>query len=80
MWRAFFLAVGTYAVILGAEALAIDKAELKASSTNQSPFAPRFGSATKEIEPPDWAPWSLISGGAVTILYSFTLPAKMKGG
>jgi hypothetical protein len=25
---------------------------------------------------PDWAPWSLISGGAVTILNFFSLPTK----
>ena len=31
----------------------------------------------REVSPPEWAPWSLLSGGAVVMLYSFTLPAKM---
>jgi hypothetical protein len=34
--------------------------------------------AKRELVPTDWAPWSLISGGAVTILYSFTLPKRMQ--
>lgn len=80
MWRAFFLALGTYCLILGAECLAIDKAELKApENTSRNPFS-RFSQGKREIEPPAWAPWSLMSGGAVVILYSFTLPAKLKGG
>jgi hypothetical protein len=29
--------------------------------------------------PPDWAPWSLLSLGAVTIIYSFTIPKRMEG-
>ena len=31
---------------------------------------------TREINPPDWAPWSLISAGAVVIIYSFTIPKR----
>lgn len=68
MWRAFFLAVGIYACILGAECLLIDKAVL----------APREGTGREELVPPDWVSWSLLSAGAVTILYSFTLPQRVK--
>jgi hypothetical protein len=74
--RAFFLAVGLYAFILGLECLVIDKAVLK----------PRGDSAVeqaavpyREITPAEWAPWTLLSAGAVVMLYSFTLPAKMRG-
>ncbi len=68
MWRAFFLAVGITAVLLGAECLAVDKVVVR---------APREGGPS-EIIPPDWAPWSLISAGAVTVLYSFTIPQRVK--
>jgi hypothetical protein len=33
----------------------------------------------REVEPPEWAPWSLMSVGAVVILYTFTIPKKMTG-
>jgi hypothetical protein len=35
-------------------------------------------SARREISPPDWAPWTLMSGGAVVMLYSFTLPKRVR--
>ena len=54
---------------LGLEALAVEKAVLHAAST-----AP----GAREIVPPEWAPWSLLSIGAITVLYSFTIPARAK--
>jgi hypothetical protein len=39
-----------------------------------------MASAQREISPPEWAAWSLLSAGAVVILYSITLPQKMKSG
>lgn len=75
MIRAFFLAVGIYAFILGLECLVIDKAVLKA---NPDSAAQQLAMPYREITPAEWAPWSLLSGGAVVMLYSFTLPAKMR--
>ncbi len=66
MWRSFFLAVGVFLFILGAEALVVERAVL-----NRGDAA--------NIIPPEWAPWSLLSAGAVVILYSFTIPKKMAG-
>jgi hypothetical protein len=74
MVRAFFLAVGMYAFVLGLECLVIDKAVLHA---NPDGAAGQLASV-REITPADWAPWSLLSGGAVVMLYSFTIPAKMR--
>lgn len=76
MWRATFLGLGAYACLLGAECLVIDKAVLNRTETTQAgPFA--YNSVrNREFVPPDWAPWSLLSGGAVTMLYSFTLPKR----
>lgn len=72
MWRSFFLAVGAYCCLLGVEALALEKAVVKTT-----PSQPR--SATRDVIPPDWAPWSLLGTGAVVLLYSFTLPQRVGG-
>jgi len=80
MLRAFFLAIGLTAFILGLECLVIDKAVLQPSRDNSaSAMAQQMAPGVRELSPPEWAPWSLLSGGAVVILYSFTLPAKMRG-
>jgi hypothetical protein len=76
MFRAFFLALGTSAFILGLECLAIDKAVLHARAGSGA--AEQIAVSYREFAPPDWAPWSLLSAGAVVMLYSFTLPAKLK--
>ncbi len=85
MWRAFFLAIGVYLVLLGAQCLAVEKFVLKA----REPVAPKtdlFGNPQPQlgprrvIDPPDWAPWSFMSTGAVVCLYSFTIPSRVKGG
>ena len=56
MWRAFFLAVGIYCVILGAECLAVEQAILATEGS-------------RPIIPPSWAPWSLMSAGAVVAYF-----------
>ena len=73
MLRAFFLALGLSAFILGLEALVIDKAVLIPTRDAVA------GAAQRGVTPAEWAPWSLLSGGAVVMLYSFTIPAKMRG-
>ena len=87
MWRSFFLAVGLTAVFLGVECLGVEKMNLKIRepSTPGTP-ASFFSAATppkegpqKTLAPPRWAPWSLMSLGAVVCLYSFTLPGRWKG-
>jgi hypothetical protein len=80
MFRAFFLAVGIYAFILGLECLFVDKAVLQPSrAASASALAQQVAPVSREITPAEWAPWSLLSAGAVVMLYSFTLPAKMRG-
>jgi hypothetical protein len=73
MWRALFLAVGMYLLVLGAECLAIDQA------TINNPGDEEGGPTIVTVTPQPWVPWSLISAGAVTMLYSYTLPQKFKG-
>jgi hypothetical protein len=71
MWRAFFLAIGITVTVLGAEFMAVEKAVLK--QTN-SETGERF---TRVVQPPEWVPWTLLSAGAVVILYSFTIPRRV---
>jgi hypothetical protein len=70
MWRSFFLAIGVYVCLLGVQALAVERAVLKADAASQAGIQ-------REIVPPEWAPWSLIGAGAVVVLYSFTIPRRV---
>ena len=87
MWRAFFLALGIYCCILGAECLIVDQFVMagEAPAATEAIAAPPgpatlFGAtapppplAQRDIEPAEWAPWSLLSAGAVIILYALTI-------
>ena len=77
MWRSFFLAMGLATLLLGAEFLAINKATLKLPTDDtlqQSSFMTSVNETfrTREFVPPEWAPWTLLSVGAVIVLYSCT--------
>ena len=80
MWRSVFLATGIGLCILGAECLVMDKVVL--AKEEQTPLAPVAFlestplSASREIRPPEWAPWTLLSSGAVVILYSYSIPRR----
>jgi hypothetical protein len=85
MWRALFLAIGVYLILLGAQCLGVQKFILKSrerATQGTSPVAvaqqDELG-PQKEVVPPPWAPWSLMSTGAVVCLYSFSIPARMNG-
>jgi hypothetical protein len=74
MWRSLFLALGMFLLVVGAECMAIDQA------TITSPGGEEEGGPTVvTVTPQEWVPWSLVSAGAVTMLYSYTLPQKFKG-
>ena len=75
MWRSIFLALGAYAVLLGAECLVVDRVVLKPKGSGE---ASSKTAETRNLTPPEWAPWSLLSCGAVTMLYSFTIPNRGK--
>jgi hypothetical protein len=89
MWRSFFLAVGVTLCIMGAESLFVEKVVLAAKQDpllqESQGFSMPFLSGdmearSREFAPPDWAPWSLISVGAVTMIYSFTIPRRLNSG
>jgi len=86
MWRAFFLAVGVYMLLLGGQCLGVQKFTLK---VRDAPVVKQAldGSgertvkpgAKKVVQPRPFVPWSLMSTGAVVCLYSFTLPRRWNG-
>lgn len=83
MWRAFFLAIGFFVMILGVECLGVERVSLKMRDAPPAPVSPfdleaREG-GPKQIVPPPWAPWSLLASGAVMCLYSFTIPRRVAG-
>jgi hypothetical protein len=82
MWRAFFLGIGIYLMIAGAECLAVDRVFLRTTpdpAPSVIPFSKPAAPKLKEFPPAPWVPWSLLSTGAVVCLYSFTIPRRMGG-
>ncbi len=78
MLRAFFLAMGIAASIYGAECMVVDKFVLAADKPPATPqqgtmFGAPPAKPPREIKPPEWAPWSLLSTGAIVILYSLAI-------
>jgi hypothetical protein len=63
MWKTFFLAAGIFACIVGAELLLIDSASVLPINGSGEP---------RTLTAPDWAPWALISAGAMTLLHLCT--------
>lgn len=68
MWKSFFLAVGTFACIVGIELLVIDSAVV---------LPPDGRGGPTYFTAPDWLPWSLISAGTIMVLHYVTLPRKL---
>jgi len=70
MWKSFFIAAGIFACLLGLELLIVDSAVV----------LPLNGHGTSQVfMAPDWAPWTLISAGAITLLNFGSLPLKSAG-
>jgi hypothetical protein len=63
MWKSVFLASGIFATVVGFEMLLIDSAVILPIDGQGSP---------RQFTAPDWAPWTLLSTGAVTILHLCT--------
>ena len=82
MWKSFFLAIGITMCIVGVECLLIERATLTdaaVATRNVSYDGQPVAVRSKDVVPPEWAPWSLMSTGAVIILYSFSIPRRVHG-
>ena len=80
MWRSFFLAIGIAVVIFGGQFLVLDKLILSnrfnkkiEAATDYYSSEPTVTEVPREFIPEEWTPWSLLSVGAIVILYSQTL-------
>lgn len=82
MWKAFFLGLGIFMILLGAQFLAVERLSLRIHDDpppmNFLAAQPQVG-PNKVINTQPWWPWSLMSTGAVTCIYSFTLPKRIQG-
>ena len=67
MWKSVALAAGLFSCLVGVELLLIDSAVILPV---QGTGGPRTFTA------PDWAPWTLLSVGAVTVMHFITLPGR----
>jgi len=78
MFRWLSIALGVVLVVLGAESLAVDKAimhkkQVRPEEQNTFAFMSTEPQA-QEIVVPEWAPWTMLSTGAIILLYSLAIP------
>ena len=77
-----FIALGIMAIVLGAEFLMIDSATFHgAGGVAENPEAlidPLLAQdeQPKIFRPKDWMPWALLSGGVITVIYSYLIPVR----
>ena len=82
MLRASFFAGGMFVIMLGLSTMFVDKLVLHGKDDpRRDPNFRGFYVSVNEhkqhvFDPPDWAGFSLLSVGGVTILYSLALPKQ----
>ncbi|MBI3861110.1 MAG: hypothetical protein HY290_04360 [Planctomycetia bacterium] len=82
MLRSVFFSIGLFIALWGASFLLVDKLVLNTDSdaNGQGGFRGLFQNSAqarkKVVDPPDWAAFSLMSLGTVTMLYAVALPKK----
>ena len=80
--RATFFAIGLFVTLSGVTLLFVDKIVLtsREESVRTQGFRGMFSQMSapkpKVYDPPEWAAFSLLSIGAVTMLYSVALPKR----
>ncbi|HEY6564915.1 MAG TPA: hypothetical protein VIY86_10495 [Pirellulaceae bacterium] len=82
MWREIVLAAGITLCLLGGEFMVVDRLVIADNGT-AARVASDFGSTSyggwgstgsrRVFVPPEWAPWGLLSGGVLTVLYGSAL-------
>ncbi|MEX2287015.1 MAG: hypothetical protein WD648_08000 [Planctomycetaceae bacterium] len=83
--RAAFFSVGLFVALWGISLFFVDKIVFKGEQDpkRESGFRGYFTQMTPQrqrvLDPPDWASFSLLSIGSVTMLYSLALPKKKAG-
>ena len=81
MLRSLFLAVGVFVLRLGFSLFRVDVFVLMGDGDVEDDYFGLISTDDDErhvIDPPDWAPFSLVAIGGVTCLYAFALPARRR--
>jgi hypothetical protein len=85
LWRSFWMAIGIGLVLLGLQFLVIERAtwakpsESKTISSQGSSdgllayLEDEANANPNDFQPDDWVPWAMLTGGAVIIIYSWTI-------
>jgi len=77
MIRAFFLALGLYMALVGVQCLVLDRALFISKPDPKAATATDPNQPTlREWKPAEWMPFALLSGGAVVMIYTFTIPKR----
>ena len=84
MLRSIFFSTGLFVFLWGVMFLFVDKLVLKTPTPSEEnaevAFRGMFTSTNDEqqkiVDPPDWAGFSLMSIGSVTMLYAVALPKR----
>ena len=85
MMRSTFFSLGLFVTLWGVAFLFVDKVELtvkeeQKQQTGFRGFLSKFSKPNEKqhrvIDPPEWAAFTMMSVGAVTMLYAVALPKK----
>lgn len=82
MLRASFFAGGMFIILLGLSTMVVDKVVLHGKEdASRNPNFRGFYTSVNEhrqhvFDPPDWAGFSLLSVGGITLLYALALPKQ----
>lgn len=85
MWRAIFFGGGLFVASWGGSFLMVDRmvltmetapAPIQRQDDVRGLFITRGADNKAEFNPPEWAAFTLISVGAVTMLYAIALPKR----
>lgn len=87
MWRSFFISTGLAMCVLGAECMVVDRFVLADSITKSTPYmtTEEYTSWDADLPttakrrvfvPPEWAPWGLLSGGVMLVLYTASFRSR----
>jgi hypothetical protein len=84
MWQAFLLAIGISLCLVGGECLVLDKVilahpRLTRHTSDYGHLDSVMTTPRRVVVPPEWAPWVLLAGGAITVLYSHSASGGSEG-
>ena len=82
MRRSLFIALGIMAMIIGVESLFIESANIyvERGSTPLHLIDPTSvpGQRVFTWSPKEWFPWVVLAAGVLTVIYTFTLPRRIR--